>query len=283
MKTLPIGLALSGGTAKSVLHVGVIRALREAKLPISFIAGTSGGSIVATITASGADVEHMEQIAAGLSWRKLARIKLCRLGFVSSAPIEQFVDNVLPGVSFEQLRIPCAVTATDLLSGRAAAFTRGPVARAVRASCSIPQIYLPVEIDGRPYVDGGLAQYLPVEAVRNFGEQCTVAVHLGPACEEYEPPENLLQLIMQVTTMVAKQNVMDSMARADVIIHPDVDDFSSFDFRNTRELIEIGYETTRAQIPRIKAVWQRASRPWRRLLIRNRLIRHNHIRRAGAH
>jgi len=262
--------------------VGVVRALREAMLPISFISGTSGGSIVAAITASGADTKHMEQIAAGLSWRKLARIKLSRLGFVSSSPIEQFIEKVLPGVRFEHLRIPCAVTATDLLSGRAAAFTRGPVARAVRASCSIPQIYLPVEINGRPYVDGGLAQYLPVETVRSFGEQCTVAVHLGPVCEEYEPPENLLQLIIQVTNMIAKQNVMDSMARADVVIHPNVDDYSSFDFRNTNELIELGYETARAQIPRIREVWDRANRPWRRLLTRSRLARHNHNRGVGV-
>ena len=270
LKPLPIGLALSGGTAKSVLHVGVIRALREAQLPISCIAGTSGGSIVAAITASGADTAHMEEIAAGLSWRKLARIKLSRLGFVSSSPIEQFIEKVLPGVHFEHLQIPCAVTATDLMSGKAAAFTRGPVARAIRASCSIPQIYLPVQIDGRPYVDGGLAQYLPVETVRQLGGQFTIAVHLGPACEAYQPPENLLQLIMQVTNMVAKQNTKDSMARADVVIHPNVDDYSSFDFRNTTELIDLGYETARAQVPRIEQAWRRANRPWRRLLIRNR-------------
>ncbi len=270
MNPLPIGLALSGGTAKSVLHVGVIRALREAKLPISFIAGTSGGSIVATIAASGAKTAHMERIAAGLSWRKLARIKLSRLGFVSSAPIEQFVEKVLPGLRFEHLEIPCAVTATDLLTGKTAVFTRGPVARAVRASCSIPQIYLPVEIEGRPYVDGGLAQYLPVETVRAFGEQYTVAVNLGPSRNAYQPPENLLQLIMQVTNMVAKQNVKDSIAYADAVIHPNLDDYNAFDFRNTQELIELGYETTRAQLPRLKQDWYRASRPWRRIFNRIR-------------
>lgn len=260
MARLPVGVALSGGTARSVLHVGVLKALLESGIPINFIAGTSGGSIAASMYAFGEPIGVMEDVAKGLSWWKLASIRVSRLGFISSRPIELFLDKTLQGAKFEDLKIPCAVPLTDLATGERVVFKKGPVARVVRASCSIPQIYLPVEIEGRHYVDGGLAEYLPVQSVQSFGRQFTIAVNLNTQVREYKTPKHKLGLIIQFTTMVARQNIGPSVCRADYVLHPDVNDYSAFDFSAAGELIELGYRYTRTRVEDIKREWRRKSR-----------------------
>lgn len=274
MARLPVGVALSGGTARAVLHVGVLKALAEAGIPIDYIAGTSGGSIAAAIYAFGEPIDVMENVATGLSWWKLASIRFSRLGFISSRPIELFLDKTLQGARFEDLKIPCAIPLTDLLTGERVPFTSGPVARVVRASCSIPQIYLPVEIDGRHYVDGGMSEYLPVQSVQRFGPQFTIAVNLDTEAGNYKPPRHRLGVIIQFISMVARQNVVPSVYRADYVIHPNVDAYSSFDFSAAGELIELGYRFTLSHVDEIKREWRRRSR-WitrvKTLLARRRL------------
>ena len=270
MRKLPIGVALSGGTAKATLHIGALRALLEANIPINYLAGTSGGSIVAVMHAAGIPTDDMAELADTMSWWKLASIKLSKLGFVSSEPIEQFIDDLLPQKTFEELSTPCALTVTNLLTGRKEVFKSGPIAPIVRASCSIPQIYLPVELHGKYYVDGGLAEYLPVETVQGFGEQFSIGINLSTKRNTYERPGNILQLIMQITNMIAKQNIPHSMGRADYLIHPDIDQYSSFDFGNTRELIELGYRYTKGNIGALTTAWQKKSRLWQRAIRRLR-------------
>jgi len=260
MQRLPIGLALSGGTAKSVFHIGVVKALLEAHIPVRYVAGTSGGSIVAVIFASGAGIAEMERIATSMSWWKLASIRLSKLGFVSSEPIEKFIDGILPNRRFEDLSLPCVVTATNLVTGKCHRFSSGPIAPVVRASCSIPQIYSPVYIDDKYYVDGGLSEYLPSPSVRTFGAQFTIGVNLNNKAEEYHRTRNMLHLIMQVTSMIAKQNINASLLQTDYLIHPRLDEYSAFDFSVAEELMEIGYVMARRNIDDIKRAWRRKSR-----------------------
>jgi len=187
----------------------------------------------------------MEAVAAAMSWRKLVSIRLTRLGFISSQRIEEFVTETIGDLHFEDLNLPTGVVATNLVSGEKAVFRSGPLARAVRASCSIPQIYLPVEIDGEYYVDGGLSEYLPVETAQAMGAEFTIASHLAPIDPSYRRPRNILQLVVQVTGLMARKNFPISEAKADFVIHPNVDAYSSFDFEHSQEMIEIGYDTTR--------------------------------------
>ncbi len=252
MKLPAVGLALSGGTAKSVTHVGVIKALVEAGIPISYIAGTSGGSIVGSMYASGMPISTMEVVATNMSWRKLVSIRLTRLGFISSQRIEDFVRETIGNLHFEDLSVPCGFVATNLVSGDRKVFRTGPVARAVRASCSIPQIYLPVEIDGEYYVDGGLSQYLPVETAQEIGAEFVIASHLAPIDPTYRRPQNILQLVVQVTGLMARKNFPLSEAKADFVVHPNVDAYSSFDFEHAAEMIEIGYDATRRLVADLK-------------------------------
>jgi NTE family protein len=256
MKLPALGVALSGGTAKSVTHVGVIKALVESGIPISYIAGTSGGSIVGTMYASGMPISTMETVATNMKWRRLVSIRLTRLGFISSQRIEDFVTETIGRLQFEDLVVPCGVVATNLVTGDTQVFRSGPVARAVRASCSIPQIYQPVEIGGEYYVDGGLSQYLPVETAKELGAEFVVASHLAPVDPSYRRPQNILQLVVQVTGLMARKNFPVSEAKADFVIHPNVDAYSSFDFDHAAEMIEIGYDATRRVLADLKAKWE---------------------------
>lgn len=256
---LPVGLALSGGTAKAIAHVGVIKALTEAEIPIDHIAATSGGSIVGTFYASGMPMSSMLQIASEMSWTKLITIRLSRLGFISSKRIEDFVRDVLGDITFEELKIPCHVIATDLETGHKRVFDSGPVARAVRASCSIPQIFLPVEIDGNYYVDGGFCEYLPVGTLHDIDDMYVIASHLAHERAMYKRPRNYLQLAIHIMGLVAKINYQISREKADMLVHPAMDRFSPFDFDTSDKLIEIGYTTTKDLIPEIKRGWKRKS------------------------
>jgi NTE family protein len=265
---LPVGLALSGGTAKAITHVGVIKALTEAGIPIHHVAGTSGGSIVGVFHASGMPMPDLEKVANELSWSKLITIRLSRLGFVSSKRIEDFVKDVIGDITFEQLKIPCHVVATDLESGHKHVFSSGPVAPAVRASCSIPQIYLPVEVDGKYYVDGGFSEYLPANTLHEIEHMFVIAVHLASEKSMYRRPKNYLQLAIHIAGLVAKTNYIISREKADVLIHPNMEGFSSFDFDTSEELIEVGYDMTRDLIPEIRRQWKRKSSKVHRILQR---------------
>ncbi len=269
MKLLPVGLALSGGTAKTVTHVGILKALLEANIPIDIIAGTSGGSVVAALYASGMPISQIEDLANQLSWRKLASIKLTRLGFISSQRIEEFMREYIGDVTFAQLKTPCRVIATDLLTGDKCVFKSGEVATAVRASCSIPQIYLPVEIRGGYYVDGGLSEYLPIETIKEAGSYFAIGAHLAHTRDKYERPRHILQLVMQIIGLMARKNYLISSQRADFLIHPDIDGYSAYDFDNSDELVDVGYRLAKGLIPDLVSTWQKQSSPWRRLWSRN--------------
>lgn len=266
MARLSVGIALSGGTAKTVAHVGVLKALTEAGIRISHISGTSGGGIVGAMFAAGLSMPAMESVATTVSWRKLASIKLSRLGFISSAPIESFMRDAIGDVSFEDLEVPCVVVAANLVTGEKRAFRSGNVARAVRASCSIPQIYLPVEIDGEYYVDGGLVEFLPVQSLAALGCRFIIASHVGPVKSTYQRPHHILQLVMQVTSLMARNNYLRSLELADFVIHPNLDRFNAFNLRSAERMVELGYNSTMERMDDLKSELKRKSRFWHRLI-----------------
>ncbi len=247
-----IGLALSGGTARSVAHVGVLRALAESDITVDRVAGTSGGAIAAVCLAAGMPVARMEELANDLTWRKLAAIKIGRLGFASSKRIELFLEKIFGAIQFDDLQIPCAVVATDLANGAPAVFNHGAVPRAVRASCSLPQIFLPVEIGGKYYVDGGISQYLPVQTARSLGADFVIAVNLGTRNRKIKPPRHILEMTMQFIQIMADNNTGPSLARADFVITPDLSGFGSFDFSVSEKVIAKGHAVTKQTIPALK-------------------------------
>lgn len=239
-----LGLALSGGTARVLAHIGVIKALEEAGVIIDCVAGTSGGSIVAVLFAAGRNAADLERLALSIKWKDLATVTLSRLGFLSSHRIGNFVEDAIGDLVFSDLRIPCAVVATNLSSGARRVFTTGQVSQAVRASCSIPQIFSPCEVDGELYIDGGIVEYVPVRAVSVFRPRVVLGVNLGAKRERVRRPKHILQVIMQITSVVSRQNVAASEALASYVVRPDLSGFHPFVLERGAEMIELGYTAT---------------------------------------
>jgi len=250
-----VGLALSGGFAKVIAHIGILRALTEAKIPIHAVAGTSGGSIIGAFFAAGWPPDRMEQIARDISWRKLTRVTLPRLGLLSNEKLERFVTDRLGHARFEDLQIPFAVVGADLTTGRKAVFTSGPIGPPIRASCSIPQLFTPVEIDGSLIADGGLAEYLPVESLGALGCDVKIGVNLGGIRNWHvKDPRNFVEVGLRVIGFVSQRNARISEELADCVIRPNLAEFGPYDLHRSDEMIRIGYEYGRRAVPEIQQV-----------------------------
>lgn len=263
------GLALSGGTARSIAHIGVLRVLEQEGLRPDLITATSGGSLIGVLYAAGLDHETMVHLATEVNWRKLARVRIPRLGLLSNQGIEQFVIDAIGDVDFADLKVPTHVVATDLLSGEKKVFSTGKVARAVRASCSIPQIFSPVEIDGGLYADGGFVEYMPVETARDLGCSVVAGVNLSRFADFSQPPGNLLDMIQRMVGIIARLNGRVSARAADCVIEPRLNGFGSFDLGRADELIAAGQVATRQVLPRLQELLEdevQARSWWRRLL-----------------
>ncbi len=253
MARIPIGLALSAGTAKSVAHVGVIKALEENGIEIDYLSGTSGGSIVAALYAGGKDIAELERIAGAMQWWKLAGLTLSKLGFLSGSKIAELIVREIGDVDFSDLEIPTAVVAADLTGGGKKVFREGRVAIACQASSSIPEIFHPVEIKGHSLVDGALIEFLPVETLSSFGEMFKIGIDLGKISADLrKKPKHILEVIMQVTSFVSQYNSRTSQNMADFLICPDLSAYNPFAIQKAEEMMDIGYRETMRSMDGLK-------------------------------
>jgi NTE family protein len=269
-----IGLALSGGTAKVIAHIGVLQAFAEHDMAPDVLVGTSGGSLIAVLWASGKTVDEMIVMAREINWRRLARIRIPRLGLFSNQGVANLVRDSVGDLNFEDLDIPTHVVTTDLLSGKKTVFSSGPIAPAVQASCSIPQIFAPVEIDGGMYADGGFVEYLPVETLLELGCNTNIGVHLGAYADFSTPPKHLIEMVMRTIGIVAIRNAEVSSRLADIVVKPDLRGFASFDLSRAEELVQRGYEAGLEGVASVNALaetvendrswWERLRSRWLR-------------------
>ena len=249
-----IGLALSGGATKAVAHVGVLKALIESGIVIDSLAGTSGGSIVAALYATGRPIADIEQLALSLSWKQMAQVKLSRLGFLSSDKIERYLVSIMGDVRFEELQVPLAIVATNLVTGRAQVFRQGRVALACRASCSIPQVYKPVEIDGEYFVDGGVVEELPLATLRmQFAPAIAVGVNLVAEGGVFNRPRHVFHLAWRLGVIVSRHSARAMEHLADVMVRPRLEQYSGVHFRAIPEMMQEGYEAGLAAAQEIRA------------------------------
>lgn len=250
-----IGLALSGGAARGIAHVGVLRVLMEHQIPIDMVAGTSAGSLVAAALAAGLSIEAIEELARSLRWRDVGRMTLSRLGIQSNARMEEFARARLPVTRFEDLKIPLAIVATDLHNGSAVILSgEGDVAFAIRASCALPGWYVPV-IDerGRQLVDGGLVANVPTAAVRSLGADIVIAVDVNTEGAKFiGPPQSILGVILQAMLVIQRTAAIHQLQDADVVIRPRVGHLRWDEMARADEFIAAGEEAARSTIDRIK-------------------------------
>jgi NTE family protein len=251
-----VGLALGGGFARGVAHVGVLRVLEEHEIPIDFIAGTSVGALIAAAYASGTTLEHMAQQSAITRFRDFGRWTLSRMGMASNEPLVDFLHRLTPARFFHEMRIPLAIVATDLLKGTSIHFTEGEIGSALRASCAYPGLFLPVEHQGHYLVDGFLTEQVPAPALRKMGAEMVIGIHLEPGLLESKP-RNTIEVISRSFSIIQSVANQPWRGMTDVLIEPNVHHILWDEFVKSPQLIAAGEEATRAAMPQIKALLHR--------------------------
>ena len=247
-----IGLALGGGFARGIAHIGVIKVLEEENIPIQFVAGTSVGALIGAAYCSGLCCAELEEIALQVRFKHFASWTLSRYGFASNQRMIGFLNRILKAKTFEELRTPLAVTATDFSTGEGVVFRSGPLVDPVRASCAYPGMFLPVKIDGRLLIDGMLAHAVPSVPLREMGASRVLAVHLKGNWINGDGPRHLFDVIGQCFA-IAQEKTSDRWRQAaDLVIEPDVTGFKYDDFERTADLIRAGELVAQAAVPEIR-------------------------------
>lgn len=261
-----VGLALSGGAARGLAHIGVLEILEEEDIPIDLIAGTSIGAAIGVMYALGKTAAEIHNVALELSRKSLALVDLSlpKSGLIRGKKITDLLKASLGGnVQFSDLKIPFACVATDIATGEEVVINRGSVAEALRASISIPAVFTLAKLENRYLVDGSLVNPVPVSVVRGMGADFIIAVNVIPDVTDRarwlqkakvkglkEP--NLINIIMQ-SIYIGTHSLVDSCLRgANVVIEPDVVHFGAIEFHHVEELIQQGRLAAQKSIPEIK-------------------------------
>lgn len=256
-----IGLALGGGFARGIAHIGVLKVLEEESIPIRAVTGTSVGALIGACYCSGLSLTEMRDVAHNTRFTTFARWTLSRYGFASNDRMVAFLTRTLKCKRFEDLRIPLGVTATDFNTGEGVVFHSGTIIDPVRASCAYPGMFLPVEIRGRYLIDGMLSYPVPTRPLLEMGAERVLAVHLKGTWATGGPPRHLFDVIGQ--SFAIAQDAMSSLWRdaADVVVEPDVAGFAYDDFKRADELIHAGEVAMRKALPEVRKWLEMPSEP----------------------
>lgn len=247
-----VGLALGGGFARGFAHLGVIQVLEENQIPISCVAGTSVGSILATAYASGVPLPRIASVCRSIHFRDFGRWRLTRLGLASNDRMGELIQRCFNALTFEELLIPAAVVATDLCTGDPFVFTRGDLVQAIRASCAFPGLFEPVQVDGRCLADGGLVAPVPTQAVAAMGASCVVGVSVCSNNGDGSAPTNMFQVFSRALSAAQKNQTQSWRAAADIMLEPDVQSIDWDHFHRADEAIAAGVAAARSALPRLR-------------------------------
>ncbi|MBH3310708.1 patatin-like phospholipase family protein [Pseudomonas mosselii] len=289
-----IGLVLSGGAARGLAHIGVLKALEEQGVRIDAIAGTSMGAVVGGLYASGYSIAELENLATTLDWQQalsdapprkdvpfrrkqddrdfLVKQKLSfrddgslglPLGVIQGQNLALLLESKLAHTAdirdFDKLPIPFRAVATDITSGEKVIFRRGHLPQVIRASMSIPAVFAPVELDGRLLVDGGMTDNIPVDVVREMGVELAIVVDIGTPLRNRKQLATVVDVLNQSITLMTRRNSEEQLAslrREDILVQPPLSAFGVTDFGRARDMIDAGYRATRALDPRLAALRQ---------------------------
>lgn len=239
-----IGLALGGGAVLGAAHVGVLKAIEELGIKISYIAGTSIGAFVGAFYAFGKTPDEIEEIALKLTWMDISGISLFKNGLLSNEKLGNLISEHLGDEKIENAKIPLAMIATDISTGKKLVLKKGEVARGVMASTCLPGIFIPVEMDDVVLVDGGIVENVPIDTIKEMGADYIIGVDLN-AKNKYEKPNNILDVIMNSFHFTLKAAAQYQTQNADLLIKPDLSKFSRADTTQVKNLIEQGYKDSK--------------------------------------
>jgi len=246
-----IALALGGGAAKGFAHIGAIKALEAQGIKPDIVVGTSAGSLVAVLYASGLDGFELQRVALDMKESMVSDWSLPDRGVFKGEALQEFVNKAVQNRTLEQLPRKCAVVATDLQSGEIIVFERGDTGTAVRASSSVPGVFQPVRISGREYVDGGLVSPVPVKVARRLGADIVIAVDISTRPSN-KPLRDTIDVLLQTFTIMGNAIAATELPEADVVIKPDISKLSSLDFGSRHLAILEGERAGQAIIPELK-------------------------------
>jgi NTE family protein len=247
-----VGLALGGGFAKGYAHLGVLRTFEENQIPISSLAGSSIGSILAAAYASGAPLSRIIAKCRDVRFRDFARWRVSRFGLASNDRLGALVRRFFDSKQFEDLHIPTAIVATDLGTGDPVIFRQGALSDAIRASCAFPGLFEPVQIGTRCLADGGIVAPVPTRAARELGAELVVGVSVGLHDGQRRVPTNIFQVVSQAVSAAQKNQLAVWERHADLVLRPNVHSIAWGDFERIDESIEAGAEAARNALPHLQ-------------------------------
>jgi NTE family protein len=248
-----IALALGGGFARGIAHIGVLKVLERENIPVRCIAGTSVGALIGAAYCSGVSTEELEYIALHMRFKHIARWTLSRYGFASNQRMIGFLNNLLKVRTFEELLIPLTVTATNFSTGEGVLINSGPLIDPVRASCAYPGMFQPVRFMGNLLIDGMLSHTVPTQPLRQMGAERVVAVYLRGRWTNGGEPRHLFDVIGQCFAIAQEMNGSLWRQAADLIIEPDVGTYKYDAFERTAEMIRAGEKAAQEAMPVLRS------------------------------
>jgi len=252
-KPAKIALVLGAGAAKGFAHIGVLKVLESNKIPIHMIVGTSAGSFVGSLYAYGFNAFELQKLSFAIERDDIIDLTIPDNGFIRGEKLEGYINYILRDTPIEKLRIPFYAVSTDIQSGREVVFASGNTGTAVRASCSIPGIFMPVNISGRMYVDGGVVSPVAVEAARRLGADVVIAVDISSDVEAPAPKGTIETILQSISIMYSKLATIQ-LSKADIVIKPKVGYIGSTDFSKRHEATLEGEKATLEALPKIHAI-----------------------------
>jgi NTE family protein len=246
-----VGLALAGGFARGIAHIGVLRVLQEAGIPVDCVAGTSVGALIGACYCAGASLDEMERIGSITTFADFGRWTPSWLGLATNQRMEKYLARLAPAKTFEQLKTPLAIATTDINAGVTVFYSDGPIVPPLRASCSYPGLFVPIQYEGRTLVDGFLTAPVPVEGAHLLGADIVIAVYLEAG--NLEQPRTFTDVLSRSFNIIQRHADLAWRAQADVIIEPDVKPFVWDDFTKTPDMVLAGEAAALAALPAIRA------------------------------
>ena len=250
-RQIKIAVAFGGGAARGLAHIGVLQVLEEQGIKPDIVVGTSAGSMVAALYASGRTPTEMEQMAMTLDESSITDWVFPGRSLMKGEALAKFIRDKTGGKTIEQMRIPLGIVATDLNSGEPILFRRGDPGAAVRASSAVPAVFQPVKIGGREYVDGGLVSPIPVRYAQQMGADVVIAVDIS-AIPQGQPTQSSIQILLQTFNIMGHSISQHELQDADVVVRPKLSGIGGADFSNRRLSVLAGREATYAVLDTLR-------------------------------
>ena len=247
-----VGLALGGGASRGFAHIGVIQVLEENGIHPDLVVGTSAGSLVAALYASGKNGHELAALALAMDESSITDWSFPGRGMIRGEALARYIRDNTQSMSFEQAKLPLGIVATDLDSGDSMLFRRGDVGTAVRASSAVPSVFQPVRIGSREYVDGGLVSPVPVLYARHMGAELVIAVDISSP-PEGSVPADTLDILMQTFSIMSKSINRYELRDADVVVRPALLGIASADFSSRKRAIEAGRQAMLLALPLLRS------------------------------